>query len=96
MSHDSISSPCGKGTRKPIRHGRIFALATADTQLLGICFWREAPETASGRSGGRGKGGCHVKIAVGRDYGDVAPVRGSYLGTGHCRMEVRVDVEKVL
>lgn len=37
----------------------------------------------------------YVKIAVGRDYGDVAPVRGSYNGTGHCRMEVRVDVEKV-
>lgn len=37
----------------------------------------------------------YVKIAVGRDYEDVAPVRGSYQGTGHCRMEVEVVVDKV-
>ncbi len=36
----------------------------------------------------------YVKVAVGRDYDDVSPVRGSYLGTGHCRMEVLVEVEK--
>ncbi len=37
----------------------------------------------------------YVKIAVGRDYDDVAPVRGNYHGTGHCRMEVQVEVEKI-
>jgi transglutaminase-like putative cysteine protease len=37
----------------------------------------------------------YVKIAVGRDYDDVAPVVGSYQGTGHCRMEVCVEVEKL-
>ncbi len=37
----------------------------------------------------------YVKISVGRDYEDVAPVRGSYRGTGHCRMEVHVEVTKV-
>ena len=37
----------------------------------------------------------YVKIAVGRDYEDVAPVRGNYHGTGHCRMEVQVEVEKI-
>ena len=37
----------------------------------------------------------YVKISVGRDYDDVAPVRGSYSGTGHCRMEVQVEVEKI-
>lgn len=37
----------------------------------------------------------YVKISVGRDYEDVAPVRGSYQGTGHCRMEVHVEVEKI-
>jgi transglutaminase-like putative cysteine protease len=36
----------------------------------------------------------YVKIAVGRDYDDVAPVTGSYHGTEHCRMDVRVEVEK--
>ena len=37
----------------------------------------------------------YVKIAVGRDYEDVAPVRGSYRGTGHCRLEVQVLVERI-
>jgi transglutaminase-like putative cysteine protease len=37
----------------------------------------------------------YVKISVGRDYEDVAPVRGSYNGTAHCRMEVQVEVEKI-
>ena len=37
----------------------------------------------------------YVKVAVGRDYEDVAPVRGNYCGTGHCRMEVQVEVAKI-
>lgn len=37
----------------------------------------------------------YVKVAIGRDYEDVAPVRGNYRGTGHCRMEVQVIVEKL-
>ena len=37
----------------------------------------------------------YVKIAVGRDYEDVAPVEGSYHGTGHCRLEIKVEVEKI-
>lgn len=37
----------------------------------------------------------YVKIAVGRDYGDVAPIHGSYLGGAGCRMEVEVSVERV-
>lgn len=37
----------------------------------------------------------YVKIAVGRDYDDVAPVRGNYHGTGHCRMDVEVVVERI-
>ena len=37
----------------------------------------------------------YVKIAVGRDYEDVAPVRGNYRGTGHCRMEIQVEVDKI-
>lgn len=36
----------------------------------------------------------YVKVAVGRDYDDVAPVTGTYLGSGHCRMEVVVAVEQ--
>mgnify|MGYP003836557325 CR=1 FL=1 len=37
----------------------------------------------------------YVKIAVGRDYDDVAPVVGNYEGTGHCRMEVCVEVNRI-
>jgi transglutaminase-like putative cysteine protease len=37
----------------------------------------------------------YVKIAVGRDYDDVAPVVGSYRGTAHCRLDVCVEVEKI-
>jgi hypothetical protein len=36
-----------------------------------------------------------VKLAVGRDYDDVAPIVGSYRGSGHCRMEVHVEVSKI-
>lgn len=34
----------------------------------------------------------YVKIAVGRDYADVTPVRGHYKGTQNRRMEVEVSV----
>lgn len=37
----------------------------------------------------------YVKVAVGRDYDDVAPVVGSYRGTAHCRLAVCVEVEKL-
>jgi len=37
----------------------------------------------------------YVKVAVGRDYEDVAPVRGSYFGTGQCHLDVSVVVEKI-
>lgn len=37
----------------------------------------------------------YVKIAVGRDYGDVAPIHGSYTGGAGCRMEVEVSVERI-
>jgi hypothetical protein len=34
-----------------------------------------------------------VKIAVGRDYADVAPVSGTYLGTTERKLEVEVKIE---
>jgi transglutaminase-like putative cysteine protease len=36
-----------------------------------------------------------VKIAVGRDYGDVAPVKGTYKGTITRTMNVEVRIEIV-
>jgi transglutaminase-like putative cysteine protease len=35
----------------------------------------------------------YVKIAVGRDYNDVPPVRGTYRGTLSRRMEVNVEIQ---
>ncbi len=37
----------------------------------------------------------YVKAAVGRDYEDVAPLKGSYVGTAHARLSVEVLVEKL-
>ncbi len=37
----------------------------------------------------------YVKVAVGRDYQDVSPIRGNYQGGGHCHMEIQVEVEKI-
>lgn len=37
----------------------------------------------------------YVKVAVGRDYEDVAPIRGTYRGTPHSQMEVEVLVEQL-
>ncbi|WP_448665189.1 transglutaminase family protein [Sphingomonas sp. CJ20] len=35
----------------------------------------------------------HVIVAIGRDYGDVAPIDGIVLGSGAQKMDVSVDVE---
>jgi transglutaminase-like putative cysteine protease len=37
----------------------------------------------------------YVKVATGRDYADVPPVRGRYRGTAEQRMEIEVDVQRV-
>lgn len=41
---------------------------------------------------GRQAGERHVKVAVGRDYGDVSPLRGTYRGTGQRTLQVDVLV----
>jgi transglutaminase-like putative cysteine protease len=38
----------------------------------------------------------YVKVAVGRDYADVAPVQGSYRGTADQELTVEVDVQRVV
>jgi transglutaminase-like putative cysteine protease len=37
----------------------------------------------------------YVKVAAGRDYGDVAPVQGSYRGTSRQELEVEVEVQRL-
>ena len=39
--------------------------------------------------------GDHVLMAIGRDYGEIAPVDGVVLGAGAQRMDVSVDVAPV-
>lgn len=39
--------------------------------------------------------GRHVKVAHGRDYFDVQPLRGIFLGTGAQALTVQVDVERL-
>ncbi|MGE9268818.1 MAG: transglutaminase family protein [Verrucomicrobiales bacterium] len=35
----------------------------------------------------------YVLLATGRDYGDVAPVMGTYFGDARCQLQVKVEVE---
>lgn len=37
----------------------------------------------------------YIALAVGRDYKDVAPVRGTYFGTGTSGLDVRVTVDRI-
>lgn len=37
----------------------------------------------------------YVRVAMGRDYADVPPIRGSYVGPPTTRMEVHVDVDEM-
>lgn len=41
-------------------------------------------------------GETYVKVAVGRDYADVAPVTGQYKGTTDRQMEVRVAIKQLV
>jgi transglutaminase-like putative cysteine protease len=50
------------------------------------CGWRALDPTLGASVGAR-----HVRIAYGRDYGDVAPVRGLY--NGHAGQRLSVDVQ---
>jgi transglutaminase-like putative cysteine protease len=37
----------------------------------------------------------HITTAVGRDYGDVTPVRGVFYGGGEHQLSVAVDVDRL-
>ena len=55
---------------------------------LGPSGWIEIDPTHPGMIHDR-----YVQLAVGRDYADVAPLRGSYVGPPTAEMEVRVVIE---
>jgi transglutaminase-like putative cysteine protease len=50
--------------------------------------WRALDPTHNRQTDGQ-----YVKIAVGRDYADVAPVSGTYIGTTERKMAVEVKIE---
>jgi transglutaminase-like putative cysteine protease len=52
--------------------------------------WVERDPTHPGNPGER-----YVRLAVGRDYADVAPLRGTYVGAPTERMTVEVEVEEL-
>jgi transglutaminase-like putative cysteine protease len=63
--------------------------------------WAEVLIPGSGWIGldptlGKQVGTRHVRVAYGRDYGDVAPVRGVYKGHAGQRLSVDVRVRPVL
>lgn len=62
--------------------------------------WVEAYTPATGWVGfdptnNKIPGHQHIKIAHGRDYFDVRPLRGTFIGSGSQKLIVEVDVEKV-
>jgi len=52
-------------------------------------FWWGLDPTNNQPAGER-----HVKIAAGRDYNDVAPMRGAYKGVGDQRLQVMVELTR--
>ena len=71
---------------EPDREGPVESHAWVEVLVPGA-GWVEEDPTHPGEVGDR-----HVRIAVGRDYGDVVPVRGSYLGGATESMTVEVDL----
>ncbi len=54
------------------------------------CGWVGFDPTNDKRPGAR-----HIKVCHGRDYFDVQPVRGLFLGSGSQSLRVEVDVERI-
>lgn len=68
--------------------GAAASHAWVEALLPGMNWWGLDP-TNNQPSGER-----HVRVAVGRDYRDVAPLRGTYLGAQHQELEVIVSMER--
>jgi len=71
---------------EPDREGPVESHAWVEVLVPGA-GWVEEDPTHPGEVGDR-----HVRIAVGRDYGDVVPVKGAYLGGATESMIVEVEL----
>lgn len=80
-----VSGYIYNGPRDQLR-GAQASHAWAEVFLPGL-GWRGLDPTNDGQPDGR-----YVKIAVGRDYADVSPLRGTYRGTPERKMSVDVLV----
>lgn len=74
---------------EPGAEGPVESHAWAEAHL-GPAGWIEIDPTHPGMVHDR-----YVRLAVGRDYADVAPLRGSYVGPPTAEMEVQVAIEDV-
>jgi len=71
---------------EPDRAGPVESHAWVEVQVPGA-GWVEEDPTHPGEVGDR-----HVRIAVGRDYGDVVPIKGAYVGGVTESMTVEVEL----
>ena len=71
------------------RDGPVESHAWAEVNVPGI-GWVEEDPTQVGEVSDR-----YVRIACGRDYSDVVPIKGTYLGGRTESMEVSVELREV-
>ena len=83
-----VSGYLYNGPRELLR-GAQASHAWCEVYVPGI-GWRGLDPTNDQPAGER-----YVKVAIGRDYADVAPVQGRYRGTSEQRLEVEVDVQRL-
>lgn len=74
---------------EPDRAGPVESHAWAAVQVPGA-GWVEQDPTHPGAVGDR-----YIRIAVGRDYADVVPIKGTYLGGATARMDVQVELREM-
>jgi len=74
--------------KKPNLVGAAASHAWVEVLLPGLNWWGLDP-TNHQVAGER-----HVRVAVGRDYRDVTPVRGTYLGAQHQKLQVIVSMKR--
>lgn len=77
----------------PTTKDKALVGAMASHAWVEVClpggFWWGLDPTNDQQTGER-----HVKVAVGRDYGDVAPVRGTYKGASNQKLKVMVTLKR--
>lgn len=69
--------------------GAMASHAWVEVMLPGQVWWGWDP-TNNCRVGER-----HVRVAVGRDFNDVSPLRGTYRGGGQQKLKVEVRLERI-